>query len=333
MNLTLLVRADMTGLGIQTRAYYKHLNPHKTVIIDISDLNGNQQHYDWYENAHLIQGLPNDEQIDYILRDTDVLMTAETPYNQKLYTVARERGIKTICVENPEFFDPFRYADYPLPDLIILPSTWKEQEIREYCEPRGTKVIQLHHPVDRDDFPYRKRTSRQVLHIAGKPATNDRNGTWDFMQAYPNGTVTTQSEDLAWNIRRKYRHSIVHTDIAHPLRLYDMGDILVLPRRYGGNCLPLNEALSTGMPVIMPDISPNNTLLPQDWLVPATITDHFEPRGRVDIYTCDINKLAERIEWVREHIEQESERANIIADSISWETLKDKWEDAIRSVL
>ena len=86
------------------------------------------------------------------------------------------------------------------------------------------------------------------------------------------------------------------------------------------------------MPVIMPDIPPNNHILPKEWLVPATLTDSFEPRTKVDIYTVDVFALAERIQWVKDNIRSESKRANEIADTISWETMLPKWEQAIRSV-
>jgi glycosyltransferase involved in cell wall biosynthesis len=109
---------------------------------------------------------------------------------------------------------------------------------------------------------------------------------------------------------------------------------MVMPRKYGGNCLPLNEALSSGMPVIMPDISPNNNLLPKEWLVPASIDGYFTPRGRVDLYSTDLNALREKIEWFKTvNIGEQSEIADKIAESISWETLKEKYLSAIRSVL
>lgn len=332
MRLGLLARADKTGLGYQTRDYYNHLKPHKTIIIDISSLNGQPQYYGWYQNAHLIHGIPHNNQLRGILSDIDVLLTAETPYNPNLFKVAREMGVKTVCVENPEFFDQFKYPDIPLPDLIILPSVWKEQEIRDFAEPRGTKVIQIHHPVDRNEFVFRERFSGKPIHIAGKQAANDRNGTWDFMNAVPDGIVTTQTPDLAWHIRKKYRHSNVFTDIQDSKEIYQKGDILVLPRRYGGNCLPLNEALSTGMPVIMPNISPNNHLLPKEWLVKATKTDQFEPRGKVDIYSVDIDDLRAKIDWVKANISEQSKIANQIADTISWETLLPKWKEALENI-
>lgn len=331
--LGLIARQDASGLGYQTKAYYKHLKPDKVIVIDSSSFNGHKQNTDWYQNAHVINGIPGRFDVDGLLNDIDVLLTAETIYNPQIYDEAKRRGIKTICVENPEFFDSFLYPDYPLPDMIILPSVWQEKEIRAFAEPRGTKVVQLHHPVDREEFPFRLRTHGKTMHIAGKPATMDRNGTSFYLQAVPDGTVTTQDKDYAQRLRKHYRHSQIHHSIADAIQLYNLGDILILPRRYGGNCLPLNEALSCGMPVIMPNISPNNHLLPKAWLADAKLTDSFEPRGKVDVYSADIDSLQERIAYVQINIEQESKRADEIAESISWKTLLPKYREAIESIL
>lgn len=332
MRLTLLVVASKTGLGYQTRDYYRHLKPNKTVIIDISNLNGTQQHYDWYQDAHLIKGIPSDDQVRDILSDTDVLMTAETPYNLNLYRIAREMGVKTVCVENPEFYDHIKYPQYDLPDLMILPSTWKQDDITEHANSRGTKVVQIHHPVDTDALPFRERTTNKVMHIAGKPAANDRNGTWDFLRACPDGLVTTQSDDLSHQIRRRYREArVVKPETTE--ELYSYGDILVLPRRYGGNCLPLNEALASGMPVIMPDIIPNNSILPKHWLVPAYKTGSFTPRTQVDIYSVDIEALRYKIEWMRnQDMRLLSQQAREIAHSISWDRLLPRYIDALETL-
>jgi glycosyltransferase involved in cell wall biosynthesis len=46
--------------------------------------------------------------------------------------------------------------------------------------------------------------------------------------------------------------------------LYEGLDALILPHRYGGLCLPMNEALTSGLPVIMSNMSPNDAILPQE---------------------------------------------------------------------
>lgn len=331
--LGLIARADNTGLGYQTYDYYKHLKPDKTIVIDLSPLNGNPQN-DWYPNAQKFYGIPNHSDVLQILDGIDVLLTAETPYNLDLYRIARERGIKTICVENPEFYDHQLYSQYEMPDLIILPSVWLEEQIRNHAESRGTKVVQLHHPVDTTEIEFVERSQVIPFHIAGKQATNDRNGTWEFMQAVPDGTVATQSDDLAYHIRRQYRFSTVYTEIADNKTLYQLGNLLVFPRKYGGNCLPLNEALAAGVPVIMPNISPNNHLLPKEWLFDCHWEGFFEPRFRVDYYQSNINSIRDKIDYFNNiDFASASRQARAIAETISWNTLLPKYQEAIESIL
>lgn len=329
--LGLIARRDWTGLGVQTRSYYKHLNPEKTMVVDISNLNGNKQNLDWYPNEMLVQGFPNKLQIIDFLRGLDVVLTAETPYNFELYTLAKQMNVKVANVINWEFFDHNKNPRLPMPDMIIMPSVWYLREAQLFGSKNNVKVKYLHHPVDREEITYRHRTTGIPFHIAGKPASHDRNGTYTFMNAFPDGRVATQSSDLAKHLRARYRHSKIYDNIQNYNELYSIGDILVFPRKYGGNCLPLNEALASGCPVIMPDIEPNNHLLPKEWLVPARRVGQFEPRTVIDIHEVDIQQLFETTQLVRERIAMHSETANQIADKISWTNMKQEWLEFLSS--
>lgn len=332
MRLGILAYSTHSGLGYQSRSYVKHLNPVKILDIDITRLNG-MNHYEWYPEARVTKGYPSIEDCHWITDNVDVVLMAETPLNYELYKIARDKGVKTVNVINPEFYDHIKYPQYDMPDLIILPSVWLQNEITAHATSRMTKVVQLHHPVDLEEFPFTERSSHRFMHIAGKPATHDRNGTWDFLNACSDGIVTTQSEEMARMIRRRYRNTRVMTNIESPQDIYRYGDVLVMPRKYGGNCLPLNEALASGMPVIMPDISPNNHLLPKEWLVPATVTDHFEPRTRVDIYSTDIQALYNKLDWFRtQDMPTLSRQAYEIAKTISWDALRPKYLEVLESL-
>lgn len=321
---TLAYRTE-TGLGYQAKSYVDHLGVDKVLVVDLSRYNGIPLN-NWYPGTQTVVGYPKEADLIRFLTDLDVVILAETPLNYDLYRLARERGIRTVVVINWEFFDYYQHPDYPKPDVIIMPSVWYYQAAKEWCDANGVECYQLHHPVDTDVFTPRLRNTKKFIHIAGKPATNDRNGTWEYLQAVPDGTVVTQSHELARHIAMRYRHSRVHTNIKDATQMYHLGDILVFPRRYGGNCLPLNEALASGMPVIMPDISPNNHLLPSEWLVPANIVDSFTPRTKIDLYSVEQAALYEKLEWFRRcNIEEESQKAIDIAQTISWNALKDKY--------
>jgi glycosyltransferase involved in cell wall biosynthesis len=327
--LGVLAYSTKTGLGYQTKSYVKHLNPSKVLEINLSPFNGKQQH-NWFPDAQKVVGYPKDHELREFLSGLDTVLMAETPLNYNLYSIAREMGVRTVNVINWEFFDHIVYPNHPLPDAFIMPSMWYWDDAKAFADAHGVEIYQIHHPVDRDELPFRGRHTSKPLHIAGNPAVNDRNGTWDFMAACPDGIVTTQSDDLARHLRMRYRHCNVFTNVADYNELYNLGDVLVFPRRYGGNCLPLNEALSTGMPVIMPDISPNNHLLPPEWLVPATCTDSFTPRTKIEMYSVDIDALRAKIEWFRSaDMAVESKKADAIAQSISWEVLKPRYLDVL----
>jgi hypothetical protein len=62
---------------------------------------------------------------------------------------------------------------------------------------------------------------------------------------------------------------------------YKDGDVLVIPRKYGGLCLPMQEALAHGIPVIMPDIEPNDYRVAETtgWSKP-TKTNSFMTRTK-----------------------------------------------------
>lgn len=332
MRLGVMAYSTKTGLGYQTKDYVDHLKPTKIMEVDLSAFNGMQQH-NWYEGSYKVRGYPSDQDIKYFLRDLDVVLFAETPLNYNFYSIARSMGIKTAVVPNWEFFDHIARPELPLPDLFIMPSVWHYDDALSFAEANGVKCIQLHHPVDRKKLHFQRRTQARFMHVAGKPAANDRNGTWDFLNACPDGTIVTQSEDLAYQVRRQYRNSKVYTGIDDQNMMYSMGSVMVLPRRYGGNCLPLNEALACGMPVIMPDISPNNNILPKEWLVPATFCSKFTPRTTIDMYDIDVSALVDKINWFRSiDIAEQSDIANKIADSISWDALKDKYVEALESL-
>ena len=86
------------------------------------------------------------------------------------------------------------------------------------------------------------------------------------------------------------------------------------------------------MPVIMPRISPNTNILPDDWLVSAYVSSTFEPRTKVDVHHSNIDELRHKIEWMRQNVTEQSKIANQIADTISWETLKPKYIEALEDI-
>jgi glycosyltransferase involved in cell wall biosynthesis len=348
MRLGLVARADNSGLGMQTWEFYRHMHPDKTMVVDISHLNGNQVFPDRYPDGIFIKGFPRAEQIDNFLEDLDCLFVAESPYNYYLYARAKQLGVKVAVQYNYEFFDWFAHPDYPTPDMLIAPSKWHFDDIDAWAKPKGIKHVYLHCPVNRDALKFRTISQARVfLHTAGRSAAHDRNGTKTVIEAsahlrtnasivihfqgeqglaHQTTMTTADYEAYAAQHGDLSKLKILKRELFDYSDVYAMGDVLIMPRRYGGNCLPVNEALSVGMPAVMTDISPNNQFLPPSWLVPAIKINQFEPRTVIDIYDSSASKLANMIDRFFEMSEDEfllhNTYAGDLAESISWKNME-----------
>lgn len=366
MKLGLIARADNSGLGIQTLEFYRHMQPDKTLVVDISALNHNPIFQDRYpDNARFISGFPTDGAVREFLEGLNVVFIAESAYNPRFYDIARELGVKTANQYNYEFFDWFAEGSSK-PDMFIAPSKWHYADVNAWInhtnQHTGSNIshVYLHCPVNRELLPQRTiKQARTFLHSAGKSAAYDRNGTKTVIEAAKyletdaqivihfqgeqglahQATMTTADyRILVDENNQKNNITMTVEELANYSDLYAMGDVLLLPRRYGGNCLPLNEALSVGMPVIMTDISPNSGFLPNNWLVPAEPINKFSTRPSVivDIYAADPKALAAKIdEFYRFNESQmyfENVRAGNLARSIDWRTMAPQYREELEAL-
>lgn len=178
MRIGLICRADRSGLGYQTRALAKLLKPSKVMIIDSTPFNSREQNFQWYKDIPdrtISHGFITDEEAKDWLEGMDILVTCEIPYNDKLFAIARQRGIKTVLQPNPEFNLHFQNKHLPKPDAFFLPSSWYQKEteylLKSYYCPPPIDLRPRFKPVDK------KPGSLNILHIAGRRAAFNRNGT------------------------------------------------------------------------------------------------------------------------------------------------------------
>jgi glycosyltransferase involved in cell wall biosynthesis len=144
------------------------------------------------------------------------------------------------------------------------------------------------------------RDHKRLLHIGGKAASQDRNGTQTvidmlrYSKADYELVIRSQSE-----LNINYKDSRLTVEIGNidsRSEMYNGFDAMVMPRRYAGLCLPMNEALVSGLPVFMTDISPNNQILPSDWLVSSSKVSTLMTRVKLDVYEADVKELAKKID-------------------------------------
>lgn len=345
MRLGLIARMDKTGLGNQTRALTEMLNPSKILVIDSRSFHPDQQQFPRFfigKNAYNSPGFIRPMDGIKFIKNVDVLFSCETFYSPTLINDAKVRGIKTVLQYNWEFFENLLPGNRPLPDLLISPSHWKLEEARE----KFGNVVYLPPPTNEDKFARARIYNHgmiperpKFLHIVGKQAMHDRNGTKDLIEA-----LKYTDADFELHIKAQKPLEGIDTsdrrifmDYGNPLSevdLYVGYDAMILPRKYAGLCLPMNEALMSGLPVIMTDIEPNNVVLPSEWLVTAHSSGSFMTKTMVDIYAADLRSLAERIEWLCEtDLVKEKEKAYKIGfDNYSFEVLRPKYQEVLESL-
>ena len=333
--LGLIVRNDNGGLAAQTGDFYTHMQPHKTMLVNL-DAYSDSRHTDesLYPNATIVRNFPTVIEWDEWLTDLDVVFTVECPYEPNLYKMARERGIKTVEQYNFEWSAFHQDPELPKPDLLLAPSSWRMQEMEKY----GT-VKYLHVPVDRQKFPFKvKHEAKKFLHIAGHKTFGDRNGTAILLEALPyiksDVKITIRTQD---DLPRPYTDSkltIVRNDVADRRDLYNDEDVLILTRKYGGLSLQLNEAMSLGMVPIMLDIPPQNKYLDPRCLVPATLKETTMIKTPIDVYECTPQALAEKIDELAESnkIPYLSKESNEYARKRDWRVMKHQYEAVFESL-
>lgn len=336
MRIGTICRMDRTGLGIQSIEFFNNI-PCKALVIDVSGItNTIPQHPEWYPGQTICRiarmGVIPQQVMEEFIKDIDVLITFENPYDYSLFSICRAKGVKTILQLNYEFLE--YPSKYPPPDLFLAPSLWHYSEI---SEPKAFLTV----PVNTNNFvPQRKKNT--FIHIEGRKAAHDRNGTQSFLRslAHIKNDVTV--------ILRSQQHFTISdlslpsnvtliTEFANKPNYYDnyTGGVLVMPRRYGGLSLVVNEALAAEMPVIMTDISPNNTWLPKEWLVPANLAGTFRCKKQVDYYEADTKALAEKIDQFcdEDFYAEAVNKTQFLKGVISWDTLKDKYYELFERVL
>src|ERR1700722_8871073 len=239
---------------------YSNLKPHRTLVIDVGHLHDNttncnkKTHLDRFPGAMVCNGWqPPVHQLADFLAGLDVVLSCETPYGPDLLPMARRMGVRSVICPNYEFLDRSHQ-----PDVWAVPSLWHWDEIPE-------PKFHLPVPIALDRFRAYDHEAlywqgdaarcpnkgpRTFLHIVGRPAIFDRNGTPDVLAAlrYVKSDIRLilRCQDTSY-LQQLGIHAHVPTngelvidsgDVRDYWDNYAEGDVPLLPRRYGGLCLP-----------------------------------------------------------------------------------------------
>jgi len=340
MRLGIIARSDKTGLGNQTYELTKMLNPDKVLLINSFYFNKNKQFPEVYKEYNVTsssRGFLTDEEVRNFLEDLDAVISCETFYNGNFVRIAREKGVKTLLQYNFEFLGNLTTPNLPIPDVFIAPSMWNFDVVSNKFGNRA-KVVFLPPPTSIDKFSKAKNKNafshNRILHIAGKIADADRNGTNTVMEMlkYSNSdyelVIKVQNPERLETPPSDPRLKIDSSNPNNSADLYVGFDAMILPRRYAGLCLPMNEALISGLPVFMTDVSPNNLVLPKEWLITSKQISKIKTRTILPVYAADPAELARVVdEYINnKNKAAEKERAfSIGTEMFSPESLKEKY--------
>lgn len=326
MRCGVIARSEARGLANQTHEVCKNLDPERVLLIDPGPDKRFTQHperfADWdTTTVRWTSGRLDERVVRTWLDGLDVVYTAETPYDDRLPHWAAEAGCGLVVHANPEFLNS-RDAKAPVTWWAATP--WRMAHL-----PARTRVV----PMPVPDAPFRWVPGGRVrfLHVAGWPAVADRNGTG--LVAAAAELMTSDSEVIVRGQHRdidRYRRPKLRVESGNLPDLWDLyrdADVLVMPRRFGGLCLPVLEALSVGMPVVMGDCSPNEA-----WpgpRIPTHMNDTVATRaGLVSLCDVDPAALADTLDELAadpELLAKYRQEAADWAAANTWDQLKPMW--------
>jgi glycosyltransferase involved in cell wall biosynthesis len=323
IRLGIIGRADNTGLGVETWEFCRHFPEAKVMIVEFESLYPGEIYKIYPERFNkpvIVTGIPTESQLEAFFEGIDVLFTIETPYYPKAFEIARRVGVKSILRVNYEWFRDYR------PDFYISPILYHYNEIP------GPKAF-IPFPINREVLPFKlRKKANKFIHIAGNmKAAYDRNGTELFLKAIPyiksNIEIVIKSQVPIESISNRYANVRVDVcDYENYWEIWEDADVLVLPRRYAGQSLPLNEAMSRGMAIIMTDLTPQNQFLPKELLIKPLRVDKLMINREIEIADIDPKEIAKKIDEIAgKDITKYSKISNHIAQAWSWENLKDQY--------
>lgn len=330
IKLGLVCRADNSGLGSLSQDFYKHLNPAKVLII----YGGYENHPERFSNGIICNsGMPTLDQIDEFLKDVDVILTFETPYNWTLISEAKKRNIKTIIIPNYEWTNNNPPVE---PDLWLCPSKLDYQIFKD----EGRKVEYLPIPIDRTKIPFRLRTKAETFVFNnGHGGSIGRNSAREMIEA-----ISRVKSDVKFIVRSQVPIDNMLNDGKTSFRfgevkkedLFNEGDVMVFPHKFDGLSLPIQEAMAAGMPIITTDFFPHNEYLPKDLLFPPDDIGKAklcEECREIDLHFIYPKLLANKIEeFAGKNITELSLQMNRLAEELSWDKQKDNYLNLIKKL-
>jgi glycosyltransferase involved in cell wall biosynthesis len=238
-----------------------------------------------------------------------ILFFERPNWHPRLLRLARECGVRTVCVPNWEWFrkdaPEWRHCDF-----FACPSPFTENIVRA-CGFTRTGVLPW--ALDLAKLPARRITgpARVFVHNAGIVDSDDRKGTRDTIRAF--GRVRRDDIRLIVRLQKPARLPPLDDRIdvrvgslADVAALYHEGDVCIQPSKMEGIGFMVLEPAACGFPVITTDAPPM-----KDYVAPTELrcaTRWFRRRAHSTRWVPHAHlrlpserDLARRIAWCADH--------------------------------
>jgi hypothetical protein len=289
-------RADRRGLATLSALMVRPLQPVKIVVVDMGKHSPTAFDPLQYPAAEVVSYdsmLVGTYDFAPFLDGLDAVLTFEIPYDFRLFTEARKRGVHSTCLVMPELDPWVRQPREPRPDMIALPTSWMAYRYPDSPVLPIPSDPWVHSHTNRGPAP--PETGQLVVHPSAL-AMRDRNGTRVLIEA---------SRTLPWQIvirgqsrpDQPWWNARVETaDLPHSRDLYNGAAVVVIPRRYGGLSLSMQEAMSAGLPLLVGEHDEYAHHLPPEARIRSIRGRNLEAKGgSIVTYDCDPVDAVEKI--------------------------------------
>lgn len=330
----LVARCDNGGLASQTWEAFRHLRPERTLVLDLVSSRGICQP-DRYPGpgVHWLDAYPTDRQATAFLEGLDVVFGAECWYSPTWTRIARELGVLCVLQANPELYDHLEANG----SRIVLPTPWESQRVPH------SRILPVPIALDRFHLRAHRRERADVFYHISSGAMADRNGTGLLLAAlrHVRAAITlilrstrARTEIVRQPVRAPGNVTVIelsHSDEPY-YACWPDADVLILPRRYGGLCLPLQEAAALGMPAITTALPPQDDY-PHVALMPVTTSEQIATKaGSFSAWSVDPRALASEIDALAgapHRVRMLSDAALDWAASLSWDALLPDYHEVL----
>lgn len=334
MTLGAVLRCDAGGLGSISAAVAEFVRPSRVLMLDLEEQGRGDCEPSSF--AHLdsvfrvpFKGAIPDRALDWICAEgIDSLLMLETGYDPRLIPLAHSAGIKTVGYTMPEL-----NAWTTSPRVTYVPTTWRIEDCM------NAQLLPC--PVDRTRLPFQLRTEVKHIYATAGAAMLDRNGLGILLAALP-----FISSEVRVTIRSEKPVDIPATDLdvtvlSSPERNYwdavpDDVDLLVMPRRYGGLNLVLQECASRGIPALtlQTDVYASEAFVTS---IPSTGSRNERmkgaPRSGIPVFSADPRTLATAVDWLVRNPDAHADASracDVWAEAHSWDgPLGGRWRSLL----